>query len=169
MATCCQLSSLWLSSLLIQFWWWLMAPLIYCLCCDRQHIMILFADRSWSCIFVNSVLKKILVIFNMPPSHIAVQRSHRETLLLYSLHRGWASVPLKRGWRPLKNVLALNVHQVSSSRQHAKDLATLISPDYAFMPLVLLFFFVSCILDCFVLRGRKGRVYVLLVCCCCCF
>lgn len=38
MATCCQLSSLWLSSLFIQFWWWLMAPLIHSLCYDRPNI-----------------------------------------------------------------------------------------------------------------------------------
>lgn len=102
MATCCQLSSLWLSSLLIQFWWWLMAPLIHCFCYDRHHIMILFADHSWSCIFVNSVLKKILVIFNMSPLHVAVHRWHRDILLLYPLHYGGASVLLREAeasWR----------------------------------------------------------------------
>lgn len=105
MATCCQLSSLWLSSLLIQFWWWLMAPLIHCLCCDRHNIMVLFADHSWSCIFVNSVLKKILVIFNMSPLHIAMQRSHRETLLLYPPHHRWASVLLREAEAPRRMCL----------------------------------------------------------------
>lgn len=55
----------------------------------------------------------------------------------------------------MKNVLGLNVHQVSSCWEHAKDLATVIIPGWAAMLLVLLFSLTSFQPNFFVVRSRK--------------
>lgn len=161
MATCCQLSSLWLSSLLIQFWWWLMAPLIHCLCCDRHHIMVLFADHSWACIFVNSVLKKILITFNMSLLRTARQRSHRETLSFYFPHHRWASGPLREAED--LSFYIMQGHWIKCSSSFLM-LGTCQGSHYniflvcAAIQLIILFSLASSKLNFFVLRSRKDSL-----------
>ena len=65
----------------------------------------------------------------------------------------------------MKNVLGLNVHEVSSCQEHAKDLTTMIFPGYAAMLLVVLSSLASFQLNFFVLRSRKdGWVFLFFGC-----
>lgn len=58
--------------------------------------------------------------------HIAMQRSHGDLALNTLLTMDKLREAAKRGRSPIKNVLGLNVHQVSSCWEHAKGLATMI-------------------------------------------
>lgn len=112
MATCCQLSALWLSSLLIWFWWWLMAPLIPSLCCDRPNITVFWLTTDDS-LLAKIQLNKILAVslgfcffclsdLCWDPAKISMLTVPKHFKVQVHFHDPSPSLPLLLGCRHLK-------------------------------------------------------------------